>query len=59
MYINFISKYKTFFYDQVETNAGIGYDVKSRTFTDPDRGLYLLNTSMTAYDTSHSFPRDC
>lgn len=54
MYINFISKYKTVIYDPVETNAGIGYDVKSRTFMDPDRELNLLNTSTTAYDRSHS-----
>lgn len=44
----------TFIYDPVETNAGIGYDVKSRTFTDPERELNLLNTSTTAYDRSHS-----
>ena len=57
--INTISKYKTFIYDPVETNVGIDYDVKSRTFMDPERELNLLNTSTTAYDTSHSFPRDC
>lgn len=29
LYINSISKYKTFVYDRVETNAGSGYDVNS------------------------------
>lgn len=54
VYINSISKYKTFVYDRVETNAGNGYDVKSGKFTAPESGLYVFHTSMTAYDGSHS-----
>lgn len=50
----FLFQIQTFIYDPVETNAGIGYDVKSRTFMDPERELNLLNTSTTAYDRSHS-----
>lgn len=51
VYINSISKYKTFVYDRVETNAGSGYDVNSGKFTAPERGLYvparLLTTDLT------------
>lgn len=54
VYINSISKYKTFVYDRVETNAGSGYDVNSGKFTAPERGLYAFHTSTTAYDRSYS-----
>lgn len=54
VYINSISKYKTFVYDRVETNAGSGYDVNSGKFTAPERGLYVFHTSTTAYDRSYS-----
>lgn len=54
VYIYSISKYKTFVYDRVETNAGSGYDVNSGKFTAPERGLYVFHTSTTAYDRSYS-----
>lgn len=54
VYINSISKYKTFVYDRVETNDGSGYDVNSGKFTAPERGLYVFHTSTTAYDRSYS-----